>query len=152
MRISDPVKNPILSLTTCWFGGGGSRGPSKEEKQAAQQQQADMQAAAARQAQAQAAAQAEAKAQAAAQAEAQRKQMELMEKQRQETAAAQQFQVEEMRRQGAMGTPAPSAQIDAGNPKADMSNDVLRKKGLRKSILAGESNQAPMTTGYSTLG
>jgi hypothetical protein len=33
-----------------------------------------------------------------------------------------------------------------------MAAETARRKGLRKSILAGESGQAPMTTGYSTLG
>lgn len=48
--------------------------------------------------------------------------------------------------------PAPAAQVDPGNPQADMASEVAKRKGLRKSILAGESGQAPMTTGYSTLG
>jgi hypothetical protein len=33
-----------------------------------------------------------------------------------------------------------------------MASEAARRKGTRKSILAGESAQAPMTTGYSTLG
>jgi hypothetical protein len=78
--------------------------------------------------------------------------MELLEKQRAEAAAAQQFQIEEMRRQGAMNSPAPAANIDAGDPAGDTAKEALRRKGMRKSILAGESSQAPMTTGYSTLG
>ena len=48
--------------------------------------------------------------------------------------------------------PAPAAQVDPGNPQADVAAEAARRKGLRKSILAGESGQAPMTTGYSTLG
>ena len=59
---------------------------------------------------------------------------------------------EEMMRQMEANKPAPAAQVDPGNPQADMASEVAKRKGLRKSILAGESGQAPMTTGYSTLG
>jgi hypothetical protein len=31
-------------------------------------------------------------------------------------------------------------------------NDAAKRKGIRRSILAGETNQAPPTTGPSTLG
>lgn len=152
MRLTDHQENPILSPCLAWFGGGGRKGPSKQEQQAAQKQQADMQAAAQQQAATQRAAQQQAAEQAKAQAEAQRQQMELLEKQRAEAAAAQQFQIEEMRRQGAMNSPSPSAEIDAGDPAGDTAKEALRRKGMRRSILSGESNQAPMTTGYSTLG
>jgi hypothetical protein len=67
-------------------------------------------------------------------------------------AEAQRKAQEEMMRQMEANKPAPAAQVDAGNPQADMAAEAARRKGLRKSILAGESGQAPMTTGYSTLG
>ena len=129
MRISDPVENPILSLTTAWFGGG-AKGPSKQEQKAAQQQQVDMQAAAQRQ------------------AEAQRQQMEFQKQQ----AEAQRKQQGDMIKQMEANKPAPGAQVDASNAGDATYMEAQRRKGLRKSILAGESNQAPMTTGYSTLG
>ncbi len=74
-----------------------------------------------------------------------------MEQQRKDALAAQNAQIEEMKRQAA-NKPAPAAQVAPGNPQADMAAEVKRRKGMRKSILAGESGQAPMTTGYSTLG
>ena len=59
---------------------------------------------------------------------------------------------EDMLKQMEANKPAPAAQVDPGNPQADVAAEAARRKGLRKSILAGESGQAPMTTGYSTLG
>ena len=56
----------------------------------------------------------------------------------------------EMMRQAEANKPAPAAQVDPGNPQADMAAEVAKRKGLRKSILAGESSQAVM--GSSTLG
>ena len=129
MRISDPVENPILSLTTAWFGGG-RKGPSKQEQQAAQRQQAEMQAAAQRQ------------------AEMQRQQMEL---QRQQMEAQRKAQ-EDMIKQMEANKPAPGAQVDPSSAQTDIATDAARRKGMRRSILAGESSQTPMTTGYSTLG
>jgi hypothetical protein len=129
MRLTDHEINPILSPCLAWFGGG-SKGPSKQEKQAAQQQQQQMQQAAAQQ------------------AAAQRQQMEMQRQQFEE----QKRQQEEMLRQMEANKPAPGAQVDPGNPQADMAAETARRKGMRKSILAGESSQAPMTTGYSTLG
>lgn len=129
MRLTDHEINPILSPCLAWFGGG-SKGPSKQEKQAAQQQQQQMQQAAAQQ------------------AAAQRQQMEMQRQQFEE----QKRQQEEMLRQMEANKPAPGAQVDPGNPEADMAAETARRKGMRKSILAGESSQAPVTTGYSTLG
>ncbi len=129
MRLTDHEINPILSPCLAWFGGG-SKGPSKQEKQAAQQQQQQMQQAAAQQ------------------AAAQRQQMKMQRQQFEE----QKRQQEEMLRQMEANKPAPGAQVDPGNPQADMAAETARRKGTRKSILAGESSQAPMTTGYSTLG
>ena len=129
MRISDPVENPILSLTTAWFGGG-SRGPSRAEREAAQRQQAEMQAAAQRQ------------------AEQMRQQYELQRQQMEDQRKAQ----EDMIRQMEANKPAPGAQVDPSSAEDATYMEAQRRKGLRKSILAGESNQAPMTTGYSTLG
>jgi len=38
------------------------------------------------------------------------------------------------------------------NGQEAVQNEAAKRKGMRKSILAGESGQAPMTTGSSTLG
>jgi uncharacterized membrane protein YqiK len=152
MRLTDHQENPILSPCLAWFGGGGRKGPSKQENQAAKAEQAKMQQAAANQAKAQQTAQQQAAQQAAAQAAAQQQQVSIMEQQRKDALASQNAQIEEMKRQAEANKPAPAAQVDPGNPQADMAAEVAKRKGLRKSILAGESGQAPMTTGYSTLG
>ena len=85
---------------------------------------------------------------AANQAAQQKAQIDLARQQADDQRKAQ----EEMMRQMEANKPAPAAQVDPGNPQADMASQVAKRKGLRKSILAGESGQAPMTTGYSTLG
>ena len=130
MRLTDHQENPILSPCLAWFGGGGRKGPSKQEQQNAQAEQQRMQQAADQQ------------------AAMQRQQMELQRQQAEE----QKRQQAEMLRQMEANKPAPGAQVDPGNPEADMAAETARRKGMRKSILAGESSQAPMTTGYSTLG
>ena len=130
MRLTDHSENPILSTCLAWFGGGGKKGPSKQETQAAKAEQASMQQAAANQ------------------AAQQQQQIELARQQ----AEAQRKAQEEMVRQMEANKPAPAAQVDPGNPQVDVAAEAARRKGLRKSILAGESGQAPMTTGYSTLG
>lgn len=152
MRLTDHSENPILSPCLAWFGGGGKKGPSKQETQAAKAEQAAMQMATQKQARDQQATQKQAQDQAAAQAAAQQQQVSIMEQQRKDALAAQNAQIEEMKRQAEANKPAPAAQVDPGNPQADMAAEVAKRKGLRKSILAGESGQAPMTTGYSTLG
>jgi len=48
--------------------------------------------------------------------------------------------------------PPPPATIDMQNGQEAVQNEAAKRKGMRKSILAGESGQAPMTTGSSTLG
>ena len=85
---------------------------------------------------------------AANQAAQQKAQIDLARQQADDQRKAQ----EEMMRQMEANKPAPAAQVDPGNPQADVAAEAARRKGLRKSILAGESGQAPMTTGYSTLG
>jgi hypothetical protein len=131
MRLTDHQENPILSPCLAWFGGGKRKlGPTKEENQAAKAEQAQMQQAAANQ------------------AAQQKAQIDLARQQAEDQRKAQ----EEMMRQMEANKPAPAAQVDPGNPQADMASEVAKRKGLRKSILAGESGQAPMTTGYSTLG
>ena len=130
MRLTDHSENPILSPCLAWFGGGGRKGPSKQETQAAKAEQATMQQAAANQ------------------AAQQQQQIELARQQ----AEAQRKAQEEMVRQMEANKPAPAAQVDPGNPQVDVAAEAARRKGMRKSILAGESGQAPMTTGYSTLG
>ena len=129
MRISDPVENPILSLTTAWFGGG-RKGPSKQEQQAAQRQQAEMQAAAQRQ------------------AAMMQKQFDLQKQQFEDQKKRQDDMIKQME----ANKPAPGAQVDPSSAQTDIATDAARRKGMRRSILAGESSQTPMTTGYSTLG
>lgn len=128
MRLTDHTENPILSTCLAWFGGGGRKGPSKQEQQAAQAEQASMQQAAANQ------------------AAQQQQQIELARQQ----AEAQRKAQADMLAQMEANKPAPSAQVDPGNPQADVAAEAARRKGLRKSILAGESSQAVM--GSSTLG
>jgi hypothetical protein len=130
MRLTDHQENPILSPCLAWFGGGRRKGPSEQEQQNAQAEQQRMQQAADQQ------------------AAMQRQQMELQRQQ----AEAQRKAQEDMIAQMEANKPAPGAQVDPGNPQADMASEVAKRKGMRKSILAGESSQAPMTTGYSTLG
>ncbi len=130
MRLTDHQENPILSTCLAWFGGGGRKGPSKQEQQAAQDQQRQMAEAAAKQ------------------AAAQQQQMAISRQQAEDQRKAQADMIAKME----ANKPAPAAQVDPGNPQADMASEVAKRKGLRKSILAGESGQAPMTTGYSTLG
>ena len=129
MRLTDHSENPILSPCLAWFGGG-KKGPSKQEQQAAKAEQASMQQAAANQ------------------ATQQQQQIELARQQAETQRKAQ----EDMARQMEANKPAPAAQVDPGNPQADVAAEAAKRKGMRKSILAGESGQAPMTTGYSTLG
>jgi len=129
MRLTDHEINPILSSCIAWFGGG-SKGPSKQEKQAGQAEQQRMQKAADQQ------------------AAMQRQQMELQRQQ----AEAQRKAQEDMIKQMEANKPPPGAQVDPGNPQADVAAEAARRKGTRKSILAGESSQTPVTTGYSTLG
>lgn len=129
MRLINHEENFIISPCIAWFGGGGRKGPSESEKRAAQQQQEQMQRA----------------------AEEQRRQQEQqMEMQRQQMEA-QRLQQEEMLRQMEANRPAPAAQAMTQSADADMASQASKRKGLRKSILAGESGQSS-TTGYSTLG
>lgn len=129
MRLIDHQANPILSPVLAWFGGG-SKGPSKEEKQQAQQQQQ------------------QAEARAAAQAAMMKEQMRIQAEQ----AAEQKRQQELALAQMEANRVAPAAQVDQNAPD-DQLPAAMRRKGMRKSILAGESNQS----GYdpnkqSTLG
>jgi hypothetical protein len=82
------------------------------------------------------------------QAAMQRQQMAMQQQQMDDQRKAQADMIAQME----ANKPAPGAQVDPGNPEADMAAEAARRKGMRKSILAGESSQAPMTTGYSTLG
>ena len=82
------------------------------------------------------------------QAAYQRQQLDLQKQQAESQRKAQ----EDMMKQMEANKPAPAAQVDPGNPQADVASEAARRRGLRKSILAGESGQAPMTTGSSTLG
>lgn len=129
MRLTDHEANPILSPCLAWFGGG-RKGPSKQEQQAAQQEQASMQQAAANQ------------------AAAQQKQLEL---QRQQFEEQKRQQAESLRQMEA-NKPAPGAQVVQGDAEGDIRRQAAQRRGMRRSILAGESDQSPMMTGSSTLG
>jgi hypothetical protein len=130
MRLTDHTENPILSTCLAWFGGGGNRGPSEAEKRQAAKDREEL-----------------------------RKKAEEDRKFREQQIAEQKLQAEEQRKdresmimQMAANAPAPGAQVDPGAPQDDIEKEILRRKGMKKSILAGESSQAPITTGYSTLG
>ncbi len=151
MRLTDHEQNPILSTCLAWFGGGKRKGPSKQENKAAKAEQASMQQAATQQAAAQQTAQDQAAQQAAAQQAAQQQQIAIMEQQRTDALAAQNAQIEEMKRQAEANKPAPAAQVVQGDAEEAVRRQSTQRRGMRRSILAGESDQAPMT-GYSTLG
>ena len=85
---------------------------------------------------------------AARQAAMQQQQMELQRQQAEE----QKRQQAEMLKQMEANKPAPAAQVVSGNAEDDIRQQAAMRRGMRRSILAGESGQAPMTTGYSTLG
>ena len=151
MRLIDHQLNPILSPVLAWFGGG-AKGPSAAQKKAATAQTAAAETRAAEQSammKEQMRVQAE---QAAAQKAAQEKQLEQMRVER-EAALAEQKRLAEMSQASIEANrPSPGAQVDANAPD-DQAAAVQRRKGMRKSILAGESNQS----GYdpnrqSTLG
>lgn len=74
-----------------------------------------------------------------------------MEQARQQAEAQRQQQAEMMRQMEA-NKPAPGAQVVQGDTEGDIRRQAAQRRGLRRSILAGESGQAPMTTGNSTLG
>jgi hypothetical protein len=82
----------------------------------------------------------------------QQRQIEIMEQQRKDALAAQKAQIEEMKRQAEANKPAPGAQVVQGDTETDIRKQAAQRRGMRRSILAGESNQAPISTGYSTLG
>jgi len=81
----------------------------------------------------------EAAQQAAAMKVQQEAQAAALEKQRQEQIAAQNKQAEEMKANQEANRPSPGAQVDVDGTNQTPTN--MRKKGMRKSILAGESNQ-----------
>ena len=73
--------------------------------------------------------------------------------------AMQRQQFEEQKRQQAealrqmeLNKPAPGAQVVQGDAEGDMRRQAAQRRGMRRSILAGESDQSPLLTGYSTLG
>jgi hypothetical protein len=130
MRLTDHTENPILSPCLAWFGGGGRRGPSEAEKQQAARDREEM----------------------LKRAEEDRKFREQQIAEAKRQAEQQRKERESMTMQMAANAPAPGAQVDPGSPQDDIEKEILRRKGMKKSILAGESSQAPITTGYSTLG
>lgn len=140
-----------LDLNTRYLfggGGGGGGGNSAEAARQHNEMMAQMRAQAAsseRQAQ-----------QMAAQAKAQQKQMEqqlgIMEKSRQDALAGQKAQLEQLK--AGQVKPDPIAKVDEADSAAGMEQRklVAKRQGVRKSILAGESYDAPLLTGPSTLG
>jgi hypothetical protein len=129
MRLIDHEENFIISPCIAWFGGGGRKGPSKSEKQAAQQEQQQMQQAADQQ-----------RVQMQQQMEMQRQQME-----------EQKIQQAEQLRQMEANKPAPSAQVVQGDAEGDMRRQAASRRGMKRSIIAGESDQGS-PYGQSTLG
>jgi ribosomal protein S11 len=130
MRLTDHTLNPILSPVLAWFGGGGSKGPSSSEKAAAAAQTA----AAEKRAEEQAAMMKEQMRVQAEQAEEQKRQQELTMAKMEANKAA------------------PGARVDQNAPD-DQLPAAQRRKGMRRSILAGESNQMGYDSSkQSTLG
>jgi hypothetical protein len=70
--------------------------------------------------------------------------------QQQQQAEEQKRQQAEMLRQMEANKPAPTAQVVQGDTETDIRRQAAQRRGMRRSILAGESNQA--TYGSSTLG
>ena len=129
MRLIDHQLNPILSPVLAWFGGG-AKGPSSAEKAAAAAQTA--------------AAEKRAEEQSAMMKEQMRVQTE--------QAAEQKRQQELAMANMEANKAAPGAQVDQNAPD-DQVPAAMRRKGMRKSILAGESNQmAYDPSKQSTLG
>jgi glycine/D-amino acid oxidase-like deaminating enzyme len=135
-----------LDVTARRYFGGGSSGPSKAQIRAQQSQHNDMMAmmnaqsaAAAQMAQQQAA-------QARAQQEQMREQLSLMAQQREDALASQREQLELMKSQQVK--PDPMAKVvDPEDPTTAMQKQAAKRKGLRQSILAGESEN-PVTGPY----
>jgi hypothetical protein len=95
-------------------------------------------------------------AQMAEQSRAQQAQMEkqlgIMEKSRQDALAGQKAQLEQLK--AGQIKPEPIARVDESDSMAGMEQRKVaaKRQGMRKSILAGESYDAPLLTGPSTLG
>jgi queuine/archaeosine tRNA-ribosyltransferase len=87
----------------------------------------------------------------AAAAQQQASMAQQMEQARQQ-AEEQKRQQAEMLKQMEANKPAPAAQVVQGDTETDIRKQAAQRRGMRRSILAGESNQAPISTGYSTLG
>lgn len=86
-----------------------------------------------------------------AQQEAMQKQLSIMEGQRTDALNAQKAQLEQLKANQVK--PEPAARVmDATADDMEQRKVGAKRTGLRKSILAGESNQAPLLTGPSTLG
>ena len=129
MRLIDHQLNPILSPVLAWFGGG-PKGPSASDKAAAAAQTA--------------AAEKRAEEQSAMMKEQMRVQTE--------QAAEQKRQQELAMANMEANKAAPGAQVDQNAPDGQLPA-AMRRKGMRKSILAGESNQmAYDSSKQSTLG
>ena len=112
------------------YGGGGSNGPSASEKAAAAAQTAA------------------AEKRAAEQAAMMKEQMRVQAEQAAEQKRQQELAMANMEANKA----APGAQVDQNAPD-DQVPAAMRRKGMRKSILAGESNQmAYDPSKQSTLG
>lgn len=78
-------------------------------------------------------------------------QLALMEQQRQDSLKSQQDQLDVLK--ASQVKPDPAAQVvDSTTDDQEQRKIAAKRQGMRKSILAGESNQAPLLTGPSTLG
>ena len=129
MRLIDHQLNPILSPVLAWFGGG-PKGPSDAEKAAAAKQMKD----------------------AEDRANAQQAMMQKQMREQELAAANQKYNGQIAMGKMEASKAAPGAQVDTNAPD-DQSAAAQRRKGMRKSILAGESNQmAYDSSKQSTLG
>lgn len=129
MRLTDHTLNPILSPVLAWFGGG-AKGPSSSEKAAAAAQTAA------------------AEKRAEEQAAMMKEQMRVQAEQATEQKRQQELAMANMEANKA----APGARVDQNAPD-DQLPAAQRRKGMRRSIIAGESNQMGYDSSkQSTLG
>lgn len=144
--------NSPIDLTSRRFFGGGGGGGSQAGAMAAQaKQHNDMMAQMRAQQLASEKQAAEMAAQSKAQQEQMQKQLAVMEAQRMDALNAQKAQLEQLK--ASQVKPDPTARVmDATTDDQEQRKIGAKRTGLRKSILAGESNQAPLLTGPSTLG
>jgi hypothetical protein len=139
-----------LDVTSRRYFGGGGGGGGGNSAAAAQQHEAMM-----AQMRAQQAASERQAAEMARQSREQQKQMEkqlgIMEQSRLDALESQRAQLEQIK--AGQVKPDPVARVmDDTSTDQSQRRAAASRRGLRKSILAGESSQAPLTTGPDTLG